>query len=288
MGEGARKAIKKIQKITQPVIRACPCFVGHVSCDYRVISQILGCPYDCSYCFLNDFYGQDEIVIYDNDDDILTQVKNYLDAGAKPLRVGTGQYSDSLALKEARALAVKLIALFAQQERHLLELKTKSAEVDELLGLQHNGKTVIAWSVNPEEIVRSNEYGVASSEYRVGSLKDRLAAAQKCVAAGYKVAFHFDPIYHYAGWEKDYCEVVDLIFQMVKPADVGWISLGALRYKKKRYPEEVRVEIFQKMQQFIRYYSQDLFLYLCMETEEIWQKSGIINNENDYFTYSRR
>ena len=190
MQNQSEKKIKHIQKVKRPVIRACPCAIHNVSCSYVVISHILGCPYNCSYCFLHTFYGKDEIVIYDNHQDIIDQLSNYLKSAQNPLRVGTGQYSDSLALDKQTGFSRMLIDFFAKQDMHLLELKTKSAEVDHLLDLKHNKKTVFAWSVNPQKIVESDELGSVS-------LLERLSAAQKCTQAGYPVAFHFDPIIYY-------------------------------------------------------------------------------------------
>lgn len=272
------KKVKYIDQVKRPVVRPCPCAVDHISCGYVVISHIIGCPYNCSYCFLHTFYGKDEIVVYNNEADIVAQVSDYLSKADRPLRLGTGQYSDSLALPEAVSLAKKLVGCFAGQNDHLFEIKTKSNAVDELLDLDHKGRTVVAWSVNPEGIVRSEEFGAVS-------LKERIQAAKKCVQAGYPVGFHFDPIISYPGWEKDYQEVVNLIFSAIEAKDIAWISLGALRYKKERYPEQLRVEIFKKMHEYIRAHSPGVFVYLCMEGEDVWQASGINNSGSKYEKY---
>jgi len=269
--------LKRIEKVKRPVVRDCPCVAGHISCGYIVISHILGCPYNCSYCFLKTFYGKDEVVIYDNNDDIIAQVSEYMKQAKRPLRISTGQYSDSLALDRETGLAKRLIELFAQQGDHILELKTKSAEVEHLLDLDHKGKTVFAWSVNPEEICKREELLAISCE-------ERIEAAKKCVAAGYPVAFHFDPIFHYEGWEQDYNNVIGQIFAAIKAKNIAWISLGALRYKKERYSESVRIEIFSKMQELIRSHSKDVYIYLCMESEEVWQKAGVVNLANNCYS----
>ena len=300
------KKIKHINKVKRPLVSPCPCAVGHICCNYIVISHILGCPYDCSYCFLHTFYGKDEIVVYDNDEELLRQVWEYMQSAEQPLRIGTGQYSDSLALDQTTGMSKKLIELFSRQEKHLLELKTKSANIDHLLDLDHKGKTVFAWSVNPEKIAKSDELGAVC-------LKDRISAAKKCTEAGYPVAFHFDPIIYYKGWEQDYKEVLELIFSKVNAEKIAWISLGALRYRpglkeiilkhfpgsridfqgaeegedgKVRYLKPLRIEIFKKMYELIRSYSEAIYIYLCMEPEEIWQKVGVINlAKNPYMKY---
>jgi spore photoproduct lyase len=212
-------------------------------------------------------------------------------AANKPLRIGTGQYSDSLALDQKTGLSKLLIKLFAGQDNHLLELKTKSAEVDHLLDLNHRGKTVFAWSVNPEKVVKREELGSVS-------LSERIKAAKKCTEAGYPVAFHFDPVIFYPGWDRDYKEVVDLIFSEINAKDIAWISLGALRYQpelkyitfgemhvgedgKMRYIKPIRIEIFKKMHEFIRNLSKDVYVYLCMEGAEVWKASGIMNQKEN-------
>lgn len=300
------KKVKYINKVKLPLVRACPGAVNHFCCNYVVVSQILGCPFNCSYCFLHTFYGQDEIVVFQDEAEVVRQVKAFMEQAAEPFHIGTGEYSDSLAVPDAVSLGKTLIGLFARQDKHLLELKTKSANVEELLGLEHHGQTVIAWSVNPERIVRSEEEGAVN-------LEERLAGAKKCVAAGYPVAFHFDPIIYYEGWENDYRAVVDLIFARINSRQIAWISLGALRFQPKmkevikdrfprsiitfenfeagedgklRYFKPIRVEIFQKMRQLVRMHSRDVYVYLCMESPDVWQAAEIRNEfENKYKQY---
>lgn len=303
MQNSTKKKIKRIKRVKRPIIRPCPCAAHHVSCGYVVVSHILGCPYNCSYCFLHTFYGKDEIVVYDREDDIIAQLSNYMREAKGPLRIGTGQYSDSLALDKETGLSQRLIELFAEQERHLLELKTKSAEVDHLLDLDHKGRTVFAWSVNPEIIVKSDEIGSVS-------LAHRISGAKKCVEAGYSVAFHFDPIIFYTGWDKDYKEVVDLIFSEINPENIAWISLGALRFQpelkdivkerfphsritfeelevgkdgKMRYFRPIRIELFKKMQEFIRSHAKECYVYLCMENLDIWKAAKIQNQKDNAY-----
>ena len=65
----------------------------------------------------------------------------------------------------------------------------------------------------------------------------RLDAAARVAAAGYRVAFHFDPIILYGenrgDWRADYRDVVRKLFDAVDPARVAWISLGTLRFPQR-------------------------------------------------------
>ena len=106
------KEIKYIDKVKRPVVRPCPCAIGHQSCNYIVISHILNCPYNCSYCFLHTFYGKDDIVVLKEEEKIVNDVKKYMTKANESLHFGTGQFSDSLALPDALSLGKKQIKLF--------------------------------------------------------------------------------------------------------------------------------------------------------------------------------
>jgi len=294
-------------------LKRCPGTSGHICCNYLVVNSIAGCPFDCTYCYLQAYLNKPAIEVFTNIDDLVKQLKLFFaEKSGAHFRIGTGEFSDSLALDKEQGLAKKLIELFARQEDHLLELKTKSNKVGHLLDLQHKGKTIFAWSVNPQKIIDSEELGAVS-------LEERLNAAEKCVKAGYPVGFHFDPIIYYDGWENDYEEVVDAIFDAVDPKKIAWISLGALRYvpelkniiekrfphsritlgnldisadHKLRYFDWIRLEIFKNMNNFIRSRSKEVYLYLCMESQEMWDQVGIVNSKSNpyagYFKFFRK
>ena len=42
---------------------------------------------------------------------------------------------------------------------------------------------------------------------------------------------------------------------------------------KLRYFEPLRIEMFHRMYEWIREYSSDVFVYLCMESDEVWRKA---------------
>jgi len=114
------------------------------------------------------------------------------------------------------------------------------------------------------------------------------------------LAFHFDPLFFYEGWEKDYEEVVRRLFTVVSPKNVVWISLGSFRFMpslkpiiqsrfpeskivygefvrgldgKMRYFKPLRIALYRNMVRWIRTWAPDVAIYLCMEDEEVWDKS---------------
>lgn len=276
-------------------IKPCPGSTAQaLCCHYFTIDFIENCPLECTYCILQAFLNKPVITVHANIGGILAQVRQRVCAEPKRLfRVGTGEHSDSLALDLVLEINAQVIPFFGKLENAILELKTKSDHVDHLLDLPHQGKTVISWSVNPPEIIEQEEHKTAR-------LHQRLQAAQKVVAAGYKVAFHIDPLIHYPGWQESYPRLVEQLFDTVPPKKIAWISLGALRYLPKlktvvaerfpksdiflgefirgedgkmRYLKKIRRRMFQTVQRKIHTLAPQLVTYLCMEKAPVWQQT---------------
>jgi len=267
--------------------------IQNVCCNYLVINYAANCHMDCSYCFLQSYLNFPYLTIYANHRELLDELESAFSIDrSRCFRVGTGELADSLALDSVTRYSVPLVEFFATQPNAILELKTKTDSIEHLLALEHRGRTVLAWSVNPPRIQKTDEHKTAS-------LAARLRAARRCAQAGYPVAFHFDPIVQYPGWEAEYSSVVSEIFQQLPGGSVAWISLGGLRMThalkqvirsrfpksplpfgelvpgedgKLRYFKPVRVAIYRQMRAWIREADPDVPIYLCMEKPDVWAK----------------
>lgn len=271
-------------------IKICPCTKGHLYCGYWIFNLGFGCPFDCSYCFLQQYSNFPGITLPANLDNFFERCDEFLAQFKKPLRIGTGEFCDSLALDDITEYSKKIIPYFAKKNV-LFELKTKSSSIDNLLKITPPSNIVISWSLNPQSIIKTEEKATAS-------LKLRLEAAKKVQATGFRVGFHFDPIIHIKDWPKLYKEVIDKLYAYCEPP-FSWISLGTLRChrelkgisqvrfpksdifygelllgkdKKLRYPNFLKVEIYQKMLEFIRRHDKKTPIYLCMEDNEVWSR----------------
>ena len=265
----------------------------NVCCDYFVINSVSNCHMECSYCYLQGYLNFPYIIVYANTGKLLSELEAAFSSSPDQLfRTGTGELADSLALDWITGYAKILVDFFSRQKNAVLELKTKSDCIDNLAGLQHGGNTAVAWSLNPPEIVKTEELYTAS-------LEERLDAAARCAEAGYPVAFHFDPLVDYPGWREGYESVVRKLFSRVQAGRVAWISLGTLRMTpelyenmRKRFPfsplplgellpsvdgklryfKAIRLEIYRKMIAWSRQYGGDTPVYLCMERPDVWKK----------------
>jgi len=267
------------------------CGNPNLCCDYFVINFAANCPMECSYCFLQSYLTFPAMVVYANLDDLLEELRVSLEVrSGPPIRVGTGELTDSLALDPITGYSHHLVEFFRTRSNAILELKTKTDFVDELIGLEHGGRTVVAWSLNPPEIQRLEEHKTASMEAR-------LDAARRCVESGYRVAFHFDPMVHYPDWKDGYRKLVRMLFESVPSASVAWISLGGLRMPpeqreimkerfprsilpfgelvpaadgKLRYFKPIRLELYRRLSGWIMEFGGPVPVYACMERPELW------------------
>jgi spore photoproduct lyase len=257
------------------------------------VDLIYNCNYDCTYCYLQSYVNAPYLTVYANVEQLFDELGTFLRAHPHQLvRIGSGEFSDSLSLDPLTGFARLLVPFVRQFPNVLFEFKTKSNLVDGLLDLDPQGRVMVSWSINPEAVVQREEHKTAS-------LAARLRAAQRCRAAGYKIGLHFDPLLYYPGWEADYEPFVAQVFTMLAPADVTYMSMGSLRFPpalkdvvrarfpksrlmyaelvpgtdgKMRYFKPLRADMYAKMLAWIRRHTADTGLYLCMESQEIWQK----------------
>lgn len=272
---------------------SCPGTPAYLCCNYYILDIGFGCTYNCSYCFLQHYRNTPGLIIYVNFNDILRKLTHDITHNSISCkRIGTGEFTDSLLLDHITGYSKKLVAYFSDKQI-ALELKTKSNNIQNLMGLTHNKRTVVAWSLNPEPIIQTEERAAAT-------LSERFAAAQRCQHEGYPLAFHFDPIIYSAFWEKQYKEVIKKLQKAIDPKHVMWISLGTLRFNpglkpliqkyfpkskimyeemirgldgKFRYIQPIRIEIYQKMAEWLKAVFPQTPVYLCMESPAVWKRS---------------
>jgi len=271
-------------------IRKCPGTLGLVCCNYYVIDLAEGCSIDCSYCILQGYLNDRRIRLATNIDDLKKEIDETLADTGRPIRLGTGELSDSLMFDNELGLANILIDMIRKRPQATLELKTKTDNIQNILDIDPAPNVVIGWSLNTPEVIAGDEHGSAS-------LDKRLSAAKKVVSAGWKVAFHFDPLVIHPGWRDGYKKVVDGLFAVAGPDKIAWISMGALRFhpslkpiikrrfgrsdllksqfslcpdNKMRYVKPLRKELLAHLKSLILSRAPTVALYFCMEGIEIW------------------
>ena len=266
-----------------------------------------GCYYQCDWCYLKLTYRAvfPFITVRVDYDHMIRQIEKRLSTSSAPIIFNSGEMADSLALEHLTGAARTFIPWFGASGNGYLFMLTKSDNVEGILGLGHNGHTIVAWSMNNEAVSRKFEIG-APPFHR------RLDAAERVQRAGYPVRIRLDPIVPFEGWQDAYAQTVQTIFERINPER---ITLGTLRFEagfyknrhsifssgpelpeilgnmspmfapieleggkqsvgKYSFPEEERIEIFTYIINEIRKYS-DCRIALCKESAQVWDDSGL-------------
>lgn len=272
--------------------KKCPGFhKGLACCNYFVLNLGFQCDMDCSYCYLQSFLNSNYMTVYTNIGDALKELASMEHLKGQPVRVGTGEVIDSLSLDPITLYSRELIEFFKDYPEWRLEFKTKSAFVDQFLDCDHAGNVIVSWSINPPLVIEKEEHGTASFE-------DRIAAAEKCVAKGFQLSFHIDPMIWHPEWKESYNFLVDQITSRFTPRDIPVMSVGALRFQpeqknimrerfgmdslvnsaetfqsqdgKLRYDYSLRKEMFDQILTRFKEHNPAWKIFMCMETPETW------------------
>ena len=183
-----------------------------------------GCPYRCEWCFLKGTYRGvfPFMAVRVRYDEIKQRIRNTVCRPSKPIMFNNGELRDSLALEHLTHAAESFIPFFGELPNAYLFMLTKSANIEPILDLAHNGHTIIAWSMNAPEV---------SQEFEVGAppFERRLEAARRVQAAGYPVRIRLDPIVPLGDWKRRYARTIRRIFERTTP---DRITLGTLRFEE--------------------------------------------------------
>jgi len=275
-------------------LKPCPGTKEYICCGYQILNTGTNCPMDCSYCILQAYFNKPSLRVFANLEKELDIIGSMIDAHpGKIFRIGTGEFTDSLALDKVTGWSGLLTEFFTNRKNTVLELKTKTDNIDGLLSSPYRDRIIVSWSLNSAVISAGEEHGAAS-------IKKRLEAAKRCQEEGYVLSFHFDPLIYYEGWEKDYLTTVEQLDKYIDPQKVIWISMGCFRYipvlksiirrrhrnshildgefiigldGKMRYFKPIRIKMYSLMKDYLETWYNDLGLYLCMESSEIWMNS---------------
>lgn len=275
-------------------LKPCPGTKSYICCGYQILNVGTNCPLDCSYCILQAYFNRPSLRIFVNLEQKLEEIGSYLDRHKNRLfRLGTGEFTDSLALDPYTEWSRFLPGFIRERRNALLEFKTKTIQIQGLLASEFRDRIVVSWSLNSPFIAAREEHGAPG-------IRKRLEAARACQKKGFVVGFHFDPIIEHPEWKQHYFETIEMMGQMIDPARVIWVSLGCFRFMpalkplirkrhqgspildgefvsgldgKMRYFKPIRIELYRFIKQQLDGWSRDLGLYLCMESDEIWQRA---------------
>lgn len=191
-------------------------------------SHMLNCVYDCRYCFLQGMYRSANYLLFVNYDDFANDLREHVkNSNAKNPWYFSGYDCDSLALEPITGFATYFLAVFAEKamQKATLELRTKSTQIRSLLNRQSLDNVVVAFSLNPDEVIASVESGTPS-------LSKRLKAIGQLQKSNWRVGLRFDPVVWHDGFEDNYQRFFEQVFAIVNVDKIDSITLGSVRLPK--------------------------------------------------------
>ena len=224
---------------------------GHEKFSY-FLKNSLNCIFDCRYCFLKWAFINDFQVYFVNYDDMKKEIsqalKKYKNQQEKipdqvrddkqnkefkinntKLRFYSSDYSDNLWMNWFSNFVQEFIPFFEKLDGAMLEIRTKSVNIQPLLDLWFVPKnTEIAFSLNPHQLIEKYEKWVAS-------LDDRIQAVNILIDKWFKVWLRFLPLLPVQNYQQIYLEFIDYIKQKIPMNKVSSTFASWLLYTKADY-----------------------------------------------------
>ena len=266
-------------------------YPDHICKSAYEIHSAWGCYHACDYCHVKDF-----INIMINLEEFVQHLDELVNREKWQKLYKYDNQTDTICFEPEYGASELLVNYFAKQDDKYLMLYTKSDNIDHLLDLNHNGHTIINWTLSCDTVSRL-------IEKKAPIMDDRINSALKCQSAGYTVRFRFSPIIPIKNWQAENTEMIEKLFEKVKPdlitIDVlGWMTArqiidsiditlfddeyraiieeladkGAVNYVKQIIPYEARLKIYRYIIGELKRLGSGTPFAICMETQEMWDE----------------
>ena len=258
------------------------------------LHTIHGCPFRCAYCGLG---GLNRVLV--NMEEYVEHLDEICELKPRQRIYKWDNITDVTAFEPEYDASRLLVAYFADKPGKYLEIYVgKSDNVENLLGLDHRGKTIMQWSVSGRTQSTVLEPETAPWDRRV-------EAARACQEASYIVRYRFSPIIPVRNWKEENAELIARIFERTKPDVIslcafGWMSVETARsvvdfdlldpdfvaamdsaapFLEARgfsggggrpIPHDARAYMFKFLIDEIRKHNRTIPVSLCLETIEMW------------------
>ena len=180
---------------------------NHKVSDYLVPYTSSGCTAMCLYCYLVCNYNKCSYLrLFVNREEMLDKIIKTANKSEKDLTFEIGSNSDLVLENTITGNLEWTIEEFGKNNKGFITFPTKFAFVDPLLKLNHNNRTIIRMSVNPQEIISKVEFGTSK-------LNDRIEATNKLKKSGYKLGILIAPVIMVDGWKDLYKNLIEELEQ---------------------------------------------------------------------------
>jgi len=251
-----------------------------------------GCVHRCHYC------GLGGLLI------TMVNVEDYVEQFARLIELNPWQETflleddaDVPCLEPELGCTGPIIEFFGTLPDKYVILHTKTWNVGWLRDLEHNGKTIIVWSI-------SGRTQAERIEPVAGTMAQRIEAAREAQEYGYVVRYKFKPIIPVRGWREEAAEAVERIFQRTRPDLITlcvfmWMDIDEMTRRidpelldpdflaaaradaeqmaderVKPFGDDVRAEIYEHYFREIRKHDAEIPVSISTESAAMWRRLG--------------
>lgn len=164
---------------------------------------VSGCMGQCQYCYLNTNLGDKPFVkVHVNMNEILKQADKYVAERLPEVTIFEGAATSDPIPVEPYTHALKtVIEHFGKDENARFRFVTKYNDIDNLIGIEHNGHTEVRFSINTSYVINEYEHGTASRDRRID-------ASIRLAESGYPIGFLIAPVFIYPNWKEEYRDLL--------------------------------------------------------------------------------
>ena len=193
--------------------------------NFYYTSGMIGCLYDCEYCYLKGKYHSGNIVIFVNLEDTFREVEKLLEKNSLYLCVSYD--TDLMAIESITGFVndwINFVDYINRNRKHDLqiEIRTKCGRTDLWKNWTPNDKVIFAYTISPQNVIEKYEH-------RTASLSKRIQAAKQAIEKGFSVRLCFDPMIYVKDWQKEYDLMWKKIVEEIEIQKIRDFSIGSFR-----------------------------------------------------------
>ena len=193
--------------------------------NFFYTTPILNCLYNCDYCFLQGMYASANLVVFVNQEDLLsaaTRTTQNPPVKGSPVVLAISYNTDLLALESWLPLCRLWIEHARKTPDLLVEIRTKSANFRAIRDLQPPPNVVLAWTLSPSAVATRYEHSAPP-------LEARIRAARKALDAGWQVRLCFDPLLPFGDTQAVYGAFLQQVFEALPADRIRDVTTGVFR-----------------------------------------------------------
>ena len=216
------------------LLKLAPDAYGQLGEPHYYFIHAYNCIYECQYCYLQGYFNTPDIVLFINHEEIISEMQKTLEENPDSrVWFHAGEFSDSLALTHLTGELELYHAFCRKNPRAIIELRTKSVNIKELILLEPLPNFIISFSLSPQKMGKL-------IDLKTPSTQSRLKTMDELNKLGFTLAAHFDPIIYQDQFKIQYEELLETMQSLHLTKALSYLSMGVVRFTKDVYREAER------------------------------------------------